>query len=123
MKFLTGVPAVQRQGLAKNPAKTLERVKLLLQAHALARPSVRMSLRVLQAESDKMNWVHAAKPSSTLADAALHVVGASVSAQCELRTWSSHDQRTRGRAASEEDCFALTAFLPRAGCGRTLISF
>ncbi|KAI4178567.1 MAG: hypothetical protein LQ346_007404, partial [Caloplaca aetnensis] len=54
-EFLKGLP-VRRQTALKDATKQLAKVKRTLQAYAFARPSVRLSLKVLKAKSDKNNW-------------------------------------------------------------------
>ena len=98
--FFKSVP-VRKQAALKHSSRYLAKIKRLLQAYALARPTKRFSLRVLKAKSDKSDWIYAPKADSTVEDAALKVVGRECAAQCD---WT----------ALELDGFEVQAFLPRA---------
>lgn len=98
--FITSNP-VRRQVALKHTDQCLKRVKHLLQAYALARPHVRLSLRILKAKNGKGNWMYAPKVGGNAEDAAFKVVGAACASQC---TWSVID----------ENGFSLQAFLPKA---------
>lgn len=90
---------VRRQAALKHSAKWLAKIRRLLQAYALARPSVRFSLRVQQAKSSKSNFVYAPKRESTVEDAILKVIGKDCALQCD---WT----------AIEADGYEIRAFLP-----------
>ena len=112
---------VRRRTALKTSAKTLERIKSLLQGHAIARPAVRLSLKVLKSEGNRANWVYASKPDATLADAASIIFGPLMLKLCEFQTWDSTNQTIRGRALSREDRFVFKALLPSRSCGRFFI--
>ncbi|PWY89195.1 hypothetical protein BO70DRAFT_331061 [Aspergillus heteromorphus CBS 117.55] len=97
---------VRRQTVLKNTAKTLVKVKKLVQAYAVAQPSKRLSLRVLKAKTESSNWMYAPQ-NATLLDAALKIVGAEVAAGCLVREWPG------SRAGST--AFRLVALLPDPG--------
>ncbi|KAL8964672.1 MAG: hypothetical protein Q9183_004288, partial [Haloplaca sp. 2 TL-2023] len=85
-EFLKSLP-VRRQTALKNSAKQLAKVKRTLQAYALARPSVRFSLKVLKAKSDKDNWTYAPKSEASVSDAAIKVLGKKLIDCCQWHVY------------------------------------
>lgn len=80
--LLVSVP-VRQQAALKNSAKVLDQVKKLLHNYALARPTVKLSLKVLKAKNDKANWSFAAcREGSQLLAAAAQVVGKATASSC-----------------------------------------
>ena len=73
---------VRKQAALKASAKCLGKIKSTLQAYAMARPSVRFSLKVLKAKNDKGNWMYAPKPDASVEDAAFKIVGNACASQC-----------------------------------------
>ncbi|KAI9835741.1 MAG: hypothetical protein M1819_001919 [Sarea resinae] len=112
--FLKSLP-VRRQTSLKIVSKTLSRTKDLLQAYAFARPTVRFSLRVLKAKTEKGNWTYAPKASVLVPDAVLNIMGKDVASQGRLVTYSWDDQTpTEGGIYSQEherQKFIIEAFL------------
>ena len=100
---------VRKQAALKHPAKWLAKIKRIIQAYALARPTVRFSLRVLKAKTDKSNFVYAPKPGANVEDAAFKVVGRDCASQCD---WT----------VLESDGFVIHAFLPKPDAKRAKIS-
>jgi len=91
---------VRKQTAVKSAAKTLARVKSMLQAYALARPNVRFALKVLKAKNDKGNWTYVPAKGQPKEDAAFKVVGKECAGQCEWQVMELHG-------------FEVQAFLPR----------
>ncbi|KAF2118158.1 hypothetical protein BDV96DRAFT_684830 [Lophiotrema nucula] len=91
---------VRKQAALKHSAKYLAKIKRLIQAFALARPTVRFQLRILKAKVDKGNFVYAPKIGANVEDAAFKVIGSECAKQCD---WT----------ALETDGFEVHAFLPR----------
>ncbi|KAL8702762.1 MAG: hypothetical protein Q9201_004062 [Fulgogasparrea decipioides] len=85
--FLKSLP-VRRQTALKDSSKQLGKIKRTLQAYALARPSVRISLKVLKAKSDKDNWTYGPKSEASVLDAAVKVIGRKATEQCRWIVWS-----------------------------------
>ncbi|KAL4752181.1 hypothetical protein BDW72DRAFT_192316 [Aspergillus terricola var. indicus] len=104
---------VRRQTAIKNFKKTLLKIKKMMQAYAMARPSVRLSFKVLKAKTESSNWMYAPGKNSTLTEAALKVAGTDVASNCVLKNWptSSND----GRTSPEGSVFRLAALLPKLG--------
>ncbi|KAI9780030.1 MAG: hypothetical protein M1816_003201 [Peltula sp. TS41687] len=112
-KFLQNIP-VRKEVALKNASRTLNEVKQLLRKYALARPTVRLSLKVDKGKSDKYNWIYAPGKHATVADAALNIFGTIESQQQhEVDILSSSDN---------ENPFRFEAFLPRSSAESSLIS-
>ncbi|ORX99871.1 histidine kinase-like ATPase [Clohesyomyces aquaticus] len=92
---------VRKQSALKHSSKYLSQVKRVIQSYALARPTVRFSLQVRKAKTDKGNWVYAPKAGANAEDAAFKAIGRECASQCN---WT----------AIESDGFEIQAFLPRA---------
>ena len=117
--FLKSIP-VRRQTILKGSTKLLFKTKRLIQAYALARPTIRFSLKVLKAKNDKGNWIYAPKngaiPEAVLTNATMQVVGKKVVEQSKWTAWSpsSFENRT-GNAETEADknnVYKIQALLP-----------
>ena len=123
--FLKNLP-VRRQTALKVSAKLHSKIKGILEGYALARPSVRFSLRVLKANNDKANWTYAPKVGASVMDAAMKVLGQLAVAQCQWHVWSpveSPNQERPATSATDEPepdstCFSIEALLPRPECGK-----
>lgn len=100
---------VRRQIALKSIEQTMKKIRQILQAYALARPQVRLSLRVLKAKNDQGNWMYAPKPGGNAEDAAFKVIGAACASQC---VWSVVEDRG----------FTVSAFLPRKDADKTKVS-
>ncbi|KAI4237790.1 MAG: hypothetical protein LQ349_001572 [Xanthoria aureola] len=96
--FLKSIP-VRRQAALKDSAKQLAKVKRNLQAYAIARPSVRLSLKILNAKIDKGNWIYAPKSDASVLDAAVKVFGKKVTDQCRWLVWTPNTLTTEARAS------------------------
>lgn len=95
--FLTNIP-VRKQTALKSASKTLVGIRKLIQAYALARSEVRLSLKVLKAKDGKANWSYApSKAAASLLEAASKVAGKEVAAQC-----TQHDVNNREDGAAFE---------------------
>ncbi|KAL4902673.1 hypothetical protein BDW74DRAFT_180770 [Aspergillus multicolor] len=103
---------VRRQTVVKNAKKTLLRIKKMVQAYALARPSVRLSFKVLKAKNESGNWIYAPGKNATLMEAALKVAGTEVASNSELKEWPVSDQVD---ALRDDPSYRLFALLPRLG--------
>jgi hypothetical protein len=98
-KFFEFVP-VRKQTATKNATKYLAKIRHLMQAYALARPTTRFRLRVLKAKNNKGHFVYAPKSDANIEDAVLKVIGKDCALQCD---WT----------ALEADGFEVHAFLPK----------
>ncbi|CAN9379283.1 unnamed protein product [Alternaria alternata] len=100
-KFLDFIP-VRKQTASKNSANLLAKIRRLMQAYALARPTTRFRLRVLKANNNNGDFVYAPKADGNVEDATLKVIGKNCALQCD---WT----------VLEADGFEVHAFLPKPG--------
>lgn len=100
---------VRHQEASKHAAKWLAKIRRLMKAYALARPTIRFQLRVLKARSEKYNFNYAPKSGANVEDAAFKVVGTNCASQCE---WTS----------LKSEGHELYAFLPKSDAARTKIA-
>jgi hypothetical protein len=78
------------------------KIKRLLQVYALARPSIRLSMKVIKAKSEKGNFLYVPiTASATIREVVSRVIGKDCAAQCKFFIQESHG-------------FQLQAFLPIA---------
>ncbi|KAL9027822.1 MAG: hypothetical protein Q9180_007271, partial [Flavoplaca navasiana] len=119
--FLKTIP-VRRQTALKDSAKQLAKIKQTLQAYALARPSVRLSLKILKSKTDKGNWIYAPKSDAGVLDAAVKVVGKKVTDECQWLVWQSNmpnaeagiTQGDEGTASAvSESAYQIEALMPK----------
>ena len=80
----------------------LAKIRRLMQAYALARPTIRFRLRVLKAKNSNGDFVYAPKADANIEDAVLKVIGKDCALQCD---WT----------AFEANGFEVHAFLPKPG--------
>lgn len=100
---------VRKQSALKDATKGLSKIRKMLQSYALARPSVRFSLKILKAKSEKGNSMYVPKSNEATEDAAFKVVGKEAASQC---SWTTvEDQR-----------YGIRAFLPRTDADASKIS-
>ncbi|KAL6233468.1 hypothetical protein BDW75DRAFT_190873 [Aspergillus navahoensis] len=104
---------VRRQTAVKNSKKTLLSIRKMVQAYAMARPSVRLSFKILKAKNESGNWIYAPLKNATLTEAALKIAGAEIASNCILKDWPASPDDAESSA--EDSGFRLTALLPRLG--------
>lgn len=119
--YLKNLP-VRYQIAIKSTTKALSTITRTLQAYALARPTIRFSLRILKAKNEKANWTYAPKPGASVQDAATKIVGKKVIEQCHWQVWSSRGRDAEGEALKEgadlSNTFTIEALLAKPGCGK-----
>jgi DNA mismatch repair protein MutL len=91
---------VRKQTAVKAAVKMLAKIKSLLQAYALARPTVRFALKVLKSKNEKGNWTYVPANGQPKEDAAFKIVGKECAGQCEWQIMETHG-------------YEVQAFLPR----------
>ncbi|KAL8686986.1 MAG: hypothetical protein Q9218_006720, partial [Villophora microphyllina] len=128
--FLKSLP-VRRQTALKDATKQLAKIKRTLQAYALARPSVRLGLKVLKAKNEKDNWTYAPKSEASVSDAAIKIVSKKVTDQCQWVVWHAERPSTRLALNFGEDTeghtdhdpdYNVEAMIPRPGCDLAAVS-
>lgn len=121
--FLNPIP-VRRQTALKTATKSLIKIKKLLQAYALARPSVRFTLKVLKAKNDTGNWIYAPKYGEYILEAARRIIGRDVVDQCQWKVYEpSHtdaDEKlaAHGDPVQAEGSYKIEALLPKSKYGK-----
>ncbi|KAL8888609.1 MAG: hypothetical protein Q9215_003999 [Flavoplaca cf. flavocitrina] len=119
--FLKTIP-VRQQTALKDSAKQLAKIKRTLQAYALARPFVRLSLKVFKSKTDKGNWIYGPKSDASVLDAAVKVVGKKVTDECQWLVWDSSTSSAQagttqgdGGTVSEitESSYRVEALMPK----------
>lgn len=117
--FLKYIP-VRRQTALRNTAKTLAKIKKMIQAYAMSQPSKRLSFKVLKAKNESSNWVYAPGQNATLMDAVLKVSGAGIASLCETRHWPPRNGAINSEQLAREDLsgYRLVALLPKADSGK-----
>ena len=128
--FLNTIP-VRRQTALKDSAKQLAKIKRTLQAYALARPSVRLSLKVLKSKTDKGNWIYGPKSDASVLDAAVKVVGKKVTDECQWLVWNSSTSGAQARTTQgdggtvseiTESSYRVEALMPKPDAGKSTLS-
>jgi DNA mismatch repair ATPase MutL len=120
--FLKTLP-VRRQAAFKSVSKSLIKIKKLLQSYALARPSVRFSLKLLKAKNDNGNWIYAPHNGDYIPEAARNILGKDVAEQCQWKLWQplrADDEAmpVTGTASSAKESYIIEALLPKSNYGR-----
>jgi hypothetical protein len=95
----------------------MARIKRIIQSYAIAQPTIRLSLKVLKATSEKANWVYAPGRNATLMDAALKVAGTEVSSACVVKQWPCGNDSVEESESGNDSSFQLTALLVDPGLG------
>ncbi|KAG8165353.1 hypothetical protein KVR01_005628 [Diaporthe batatas] len=103
---------VREQVAEKDAQKNLAKVKHLFQAYALARPLVRLSLKVVGGDI-KQNWSYSPRPGAGVREAVVQVFGAGVVAECVFRTESYKADSPTGKDAHEKTQIIIEAVLPK----------
>ncbi|PVH88310.1 hypothetical protein DL98DRAFT_478137 [Cadophora sp. DSE1049] len=91
-KFLYNLP-VRKQTAQKDSAKTLKKMKELLQSYAFARPRVRFCLKV--ASGGKGSWSFAPRPNDGMKEAAFHIIGRAAAAQSVEKSLAFSENSSR----------------------------
>ncbi|EED13355.1 DNA mismatch repair protein, putative [Talaromyces stipitatus ATCC 10500] len=104
--FLKKIP-VRRQAAVKSASKTISKIKKLLQAYAMARLGIRLSLKVLNGRNEKDNWTYAPSSTASIVDASRKVVGVETAGQCESKAWPENVE-------DSIPSVNLLAYLPKA---------
>ena len=86
----------------------------------MARPSVRFSLKVLKAKSEKGNLMYAPKAEASTTDAATKIFGNRTTEQCQWKLWSSPSADHQG---IDQEIYKLECLLPKPQCGRLFLHY
>jgi hypothetical protein len=108
---------VRRQTVLKSTAKTIAKIKKIIQSYAIAQPTIRLSLKVLKAANEKANWVYAPGKNASLMDAALKVAGTEVASACVTKQWPCANESDEESGVGNGGSFQLMAILANPGSG------
>jgi DNA mismatch repair protein MutL len=132
--FLFKLP-VRKQTALKEATKTLGKIKALLQAYALARPSIRFNLKITK--GGKGSWSFAPRPNDGIREAVSQVIGRDAAMQCieKLLVFADMDARgdhlfeeafdniraAEGTTLTRKDQFSVELLLPKPDADPSLI--
>jgi DNA mismatch repair ATPase MutL len=105
---------VRRQTSIKDAKKTITKIRKMVQAYAMARPTTRLSFKLLKARIETSNWIYAPGRDATLREAAMQVVGIELASMCVIKEWQ---EQMEGNSS-----FYLVGLLPRPGIGTAPIT-
>ena len=88
--FFESAP-VYKQTALKKSAKWLAKIRNLMQAYALARPTIRFRLHVLKAKNNKHDFIFDPKTTANVEDAVLKIMGRDCALQCDWTAMASDD--------------------------------
>lgn len=108
-KFFEHTP-VRKQNAIKNSTKVLSKIRRLVKAYALARPNIRLHLRILKAPTNKGDFTYAPTLNSNIKDAVIKVISKDCALECDLTTIN-------------DEGFAIQAVLPRVSADVSKISY
>ncbi|KAL3458447.1 hypothetical protein BJX64DRAFT_292155 [Aspergillus heterothallicus] len=111
---------VRRQASIKDAKKATLKIRKMIQAYAMARPTARLSFKILKAKTTSGSWMYAPGKEATHLEAARQVVGVEVASMCLSVEWPMIPQG--GLQAQNDSPFRLTALLPKPGSDFTLIN-
>ena len=116
--FLKYIP-VRRQTALRNTAKTLARIKKMVQSYSMPQPSKRLSFKVLKAKNESNNWVYAPVQNATLIDAALKTAGSSVTSCCMAKNWPLENEAVNNEKVLRKNLsgYKLIAILAKPDAG------
>jgi DNA mismatch repair protein MutL len=128
LKFMYNIP-IRKKIFEKEAPKTLAKINQLLRSYALARPSIRLSLKIT--DGGKGSWSFAPRPHGGIREASSMVIGRDAAMECieKSLTFAEHqlkdvtvlsgnqdtaDPNFDLSSNSEDRCFRIEAFLPKA---------
>jgi DNA mismatch repair protein MutL len=99
---------VRKQQALKESRKCIARIQNLLQAYAMARPQIKLSMRVLK--ESKYNWDYAPSLTPSTRDAAMQLFGKALAIRCEPLYAEAYGE------GSSKLMFTVEALLPQHEC-------
>ncbi|KAI3396700.1 hypothetical protein diail_11808 [Diaporthe ilicicola] len=101
---------VREQVAVKEAQKNLAKAKLLLDSYALARPLIRISLKIL---GGNIKQTYSPHPKASVREAVAQVFGASLTSQCVLKTVATEAADRKEGSAIDAPELIIEAVLPR----------
>lgn len=112
---------VRKQVAEKEAQKNLAEAKHIFQAYALARPMIRLSLKVSSGDI-KQNWSYSPRPGAGVREAVVQVFGAGVVSECMLKTETNKAASLTEDDAHDSPKVSIEAVLPRPGADLSKLS-
>lgn len=112
---------VRRQVAEKDAHKNLAKTKHLLHAYAVARPMIRVSLKVLGGDT-KQTWSYSPCPDACVRDAVIQVFGAAVMSECLLKTLATETSARKEENTRGGPRITVEAVLPRPDADLSTLS-
>lgn len=109
LNFAAKLP-VRKKTFEKDAVKTIQALRRLLQAYALARPSVRFSLKVTK--GGKGSWSYAPHAGDGIGEAVSQVIGRETSSQCFERFLEFSDSKLKQRLEVQDHTVDSTCETP-----------
>lgn len=111
---------VRKQVAVKEAPKTIAEVKGLLQSYAMARPQIKLSMKILK--SPKQNWTYSPKPDAGVNEAILQFFGRDAAVHCPEKVSyfgvpGTEDRPTQYCNGSTESAFVFEACMVAPGAG------
>ncbi|RYP78523.1 hypothetical protein DL771_000476 [Monosporascus sp. 5C6A] len=103
---LFGRLPVREQVATKESTKTLDKIRGLLQSYAMARPTLKLALKVLQ--NPKQNWSYSPKRDAEVGEAVLQIFGKEVSAHGFEKIFSIDQPWPEARASDDDQSTSRT---------------
>lgn len=103
---------VRRQVAEKEAHKNLAKARHLLHAYALARPMIRLSLKVLGGDI-KQTWSYSPGSDASIREAVVQVLGAGVMSECVLKTVTTDTDSQMERNTCDASSITIEAVLPK----------
>jgi DNA mismatch repair protein MutL len=116
-KLFEAIPVRKQQAL-KESHKAISKIKNILQAYAMARPHLRLSLKVIG--EPKQDWIYAPSANPTVHDAVMKIFGKDLAAGCEI----VQAKFTLDHTSSEKkiECATMDAMMPLDTCEPRLLN-
>lgn len=111
---------VRKQAAIREASKNLTKIKQLLQAYALARPHIRLSLRILGGSS-KQAFSYSPRPVAGIKEAVLQIFGTELASQCLVRTICSGADIENDEPTEHGEKFSIEAVLPKPNADQSSI--
>lgn len=103
---------VREQVAEKEAHRNLAKAKHLLNAYALARPTIRLSFKVLGGDI-KQTWSYCPRPDASVREAVVQVFGAGVMSECVLKTVTTDTGSQMEHYACDGSRITIEAVLPK----------
>ncbi|KAI2473530.1 hypothetical protein F4781DRAFT_379354 [Annulohypoxylon bovei var. microspora] len=111
---LFGKLPVREQVIIKESRKAIDNIRQVLRSYAMARPQLRLSLKVLQ--SPKQNWSYSSKLDASVKEAAVQLFGAEIAAHCFKKTFEISDVSSKYQNPLSNGNYIFESFILKPNC-------